>query len=127
MAIPKVSRNEILSAISDFHQNLRTLRDGWHLSRSQKYALVYEDAWYPPKQIISMATNTEVGEFNGGESPGSANPYLRKLGFEVIDISETIQWINCREIMERIVDSLFEAQIKAERNLSRRIRRVGKF
>ena len=104
MAIPARTREKILEAIEDFHLNRRHTEAGWNSNRSQKYALVHNNTWYPPKQIISIATGMDVQNFNGGESPGSANPYLRKLGFEIINISETIQWTNAVQIIEGIIN-----------------------
>ena len=57
---------------------------------SADYDLAYEDQRYPPKAVVGLAARRVLGrvlakeEFKGGDTPGSANPVLRNLGFAIV-------------------------------------------
>jgi 5-methylcytosine-specific restriction protein A len=57
----------------------------WERSAAQRFALESNGNRYPPKQIISMATDMPVSQFSGGRQ---ANEYLRARGFEVVPLED---------------------------------------
>jgi len=87
MSLPHVSREEILKALQIFDNEKRNAPEwqGWESKKNQKYAISYQNRFYPPKEIISMATGVPVSKFSVGEQ---SNAYLRKRGFEVIALSD---------------------------------------
>lgn len=108
MSVPDVSKEKIIKAIDDFDIEKRNSLEwlGWEHKKNQKYAILYQDKLYPPKQIISMATGTPVSEFSGGDQ---ANSYLNNKGFEVITLSNgvieddvSINEIDCNLAVEKI-------------------------
>ncbi|MEX2220117.1 MAG: DUF3883 domain-containing protein [Phycisphaerales bacterium] len=56
------------------------------------YEAVVGGRRYPPKALVGIAAEFSLGrrlspaEFSGGEAPGQANWYLRRLGFDVVSI-----------------------------------------
>ncbi len=85
MGIPAgIRRDDVLRAIADLDGGLEH-----GFGDSTGYDLLYEGRKYPPKAVVGLAAKRVLGrqltldEFSGGESPGSANPYLRALGFEI--------------------------------------------
>ncbi len=85
--LPDVSREMIIEAMNKFDRELRDTPDwqGWEDRGSQKYAVLYDEEHYPPKQVISMATGVHVREFSGGEE---SNSYMQKRGFEIVPIRD---------------------------------------
>jgi hypothetical protein len=79
MALPNVSRDQLLDAIRQF--DAASTAYNWHMNR---YALFYDGHHYPPKVIVSIATGRGVDTFSGGVA--GANGYLEKRGFTIIDL-----------------------------------------
>ena len=93
--LPDKSRNEILKAIYQFDRDFRNRKDwlNWEKNENQFYAIEYNNRRYPVKKIISLTTGVPVSEFIGGKP---SNNYIRKRGFEVVDIREDIKEKNIR-------------------------------
>lgn len=85
MRIPDVSRSAIERALAEFDWKLRETREwrGWEDNEAQKFALVFDNRHYPPKQIVSMATGLPVSQFSGGPQ---TNEYLAARDLEVVRI-----------------------------------------
>lgn len=83
--IPTVSADQIKEAMKKFDEEFRNQPQfiGWESNGNQRYAIDVDGKRYPPKKIISIATGLRVSEFSGGNE---SNDYLKKLGFEVIEI-----------------------------------------
>mgnify|MGYP001375029383 CR=1 FL=1 len=80
-----LTKKDILSAIKEVNKTgIPSLR------HSKDYSLLYENIHYPPKYLIGLANEFKNGieldhnEFHGGEAPGAANNFLRKLGFKIV-------------------------------------------
>ncbi len=58
MAIPLVDTKKIIEALDDFDKNLRNTEEwkSWETKKSQVYAIDYQGNKYPPKKIVSLAT-----------------------------------------------------------------------
>lgn len=76
-------------ALLRFDAELRALREwsGWETSAAQKFAVIHDGLRYPPKKIISMATDVPVGAFSGGRQ---SNEYLKNRGFEIVAIDHAV-------------------------------------
>jgi len=85
--LPEKSRDEIIQAINQFDKDFRNIIEWqkWENNENQIYAIEYNNQRYPVKKIISLATGVPVSEFTGGKP---SNDYIRKRGFEVINIKE---------------------------------------
>jgi hypothetical protein len=86
--IPETTKEAVLGAMTRFDQELR---DGsewkdWEEKASYKYAIDHEGRRYPVKAVVSMATNTPVSSFSGGEE---ANNCAEKLGFQIVELRQT--------------------------------------
>jgi len=79
MAIPDVSRDDVVAAIALFDS--KGIEYRWD---ANKFSLVFNGRPYPPKLIVSMATGLPVSAFSGGDGGGAANPWLRRRGFDVV-------------------------------------------
>jgi hypothetical protein len=64
----------------------------WENNQAYKYAIEHDGLRYPVKQIVSMATDTPVNSFGGGNE---ANSYVEEMGFRVGDLRprEGSSWI----------------------------------
>ncbi len=93
--LPEKSHDEILKAIDQFDKDFRNRKDwlNWEKNENQFYAIEYNNRRYPVKKIISLATGVPVSEFIGGKP---SNNYIRKRGFEVVDIREDTKEKNIR-------------------------------
>jgi hypothetical protein len=82
MSIPPVNRDKILEAMKVFDASHRSLPkwQGWQTKDSFKWAIVHEEALYPVKEIVSLATSAPVSSFSGGTE---ANDFVRARGFEI--------------------------------------------
>jgi len=83
MAIPDRTHAQIRHAIAKYDASGADYN--W---KANKFALVHEGRYYPPKVIVSLATRLPVTGFSGGDGGGAANPYLRKRGFTVVSIAD---------------------------------------
>ncbi|MCK8825398.1 McrB family protein [Fuchsiella alkaliacetigena] len=85
MAIPDMSREEIVNALHKFDKEYRDT-EKWRdfiENKNHKYAIKYNDQLYPVKEIIRIAANYETPSFSGGRE---ANSYLSKRGFEIVEL-----------------------------------------
>lgn len=100
MPIPRVSRDKILEAIQKFDTDLLPKDEwrSWESNGSQVWALVHDGKHYPPKKIVSMATEVSVNTFSGGPE---TNGYLNALGFEVTRLRQTTLDSVFHTILER--------------------------
>ena len=85
MAIPEISRTNVLAAIE------RVQGEGVPRTRqSMRYYLLHEGQRFPPKYVVSLAVQDATGreldpqEFSGGVE---TNSLLRRLGFSVVAFS----------------------------------------
>ena len=59
--------------------------------KSSGYDVLFEGERFPPKAVVGLAAKRATGQalshrdFSGGEAPGATNPFLRSLGFEIVD------------------------------------------
>jgi 5-methylcytosine-specific restriction protein A len=85
MPIPNADVSAIRAALHEFDRSLRASDElaGWEQNGAQLYAIEYEGRHYPPKKIISLATQFPVGKFTGGRV---ANGYLEARGFKIVRI-----------------------------------------
>ena len=96
MPIPSgITRDDVLQALQDL-DNVDIQDYGF--GESTKYDLVHEGKRYSPKAVIGFAARRVRGgeilsnaEFNGGDTPGSANPYLRDLGSTIVRKTQNIE------------------------------------
>jgi len=84
-----VERAVLEDALRRFDDEMRVLQEWsrWESSAAQKFALVHDGLWYPPKKIISMATDVPVAKFSGGRQ---TNEYLKNRGFEIVTIDHAV-------------------------------------
>lgn len=87
MAIPNVSGEKVIQALEEFDEKYRGgyRWDNFIEKKNHKYAIKYQNKCYPVKKVISLATGVHISTFSGGNE---ANDYIRKLGFEIIDLEE---------------------------------------
>lgn len=86
--IPKeIKRKHVLKAINDIKNGKVVPKE----REATKFNIVYEDNYYPPKYVLSLAAEYAKGkeldpnEFSGGTE---SNNFLKKLGFEINNISD---------------------------------------
>ena len=79
-----IERKQVLQAIEEVK------RTGIPEKRnSKKFLIKFEDGYFPPKFVISLANKYANGEelnpagFSGGRE---SNDFLRALGFEIFDV-----------------------------------------
>ncbi|MDW7730424.1 MAG: hypothetical protein SCJ94_10550 [Bacillota bacterium] len=84
--LPVVGHNQIIDALKKFDRDYRNSDEwiGWETKLSQKYAIKFGGKLYPPKMVISLATDLPRSEFSGGQQ---SNNYLSHYGLEVIKFS----------------------------------------
>lgn len=80
-----MKRSDVQKALATFDQQFRSLPEwtDWDKKRSQKYAIAEAGKLYPPKRIISIATNTPVKDLMGGRPSNGA---LQGLGFTIVPL-----------------------------------------
>lgn len=88
-AISSVTREELLEAIDEFDEEHRALPEwiGWENDGNHKFAVVHEGKHYPPKQILSLASNIDKKSFSGGDA---TNKIFIDRGFDVTELQGTI-------------------------------------
>lgn len=87
MAIPKITKENVLAAIECIRQ------EGVPKAReSRRYYLEYEGKYFPPKYVVSLAVEDATGkplkpsDFSGGIE---TNSVLKKLGFTIVEFPPT--------------------------------------
>ena len=134
MAISDATQHSIRKAMDKFDREIRDTSDwaDWESDGRQRYAILYEGKRYPPKKILSVATNTHVSEFGGGESSGRANRIVEQQGFEIISLREDREpdWIRDELILALDVylqnpNTIPSQGTKEIRHLSDYLRAVG--
>ncbi len=83
--IPKTTPEVIIKVLEQFDQELRETADwsSWEQNENHKFAIQHNGRLYPVKKIISLATNTPVNSFSGGNE---ANGYMDGLGFTIVQL-----------------------------------------
>src|SRR5262245_18838120 len=86
--IPETTREAMLEAMERFDRELRDSPEwvNWEQKESHKYAIEHGGQRYPVKKVVSIATNTPVGSFSGGDE---ANIFVSKLGLPVVPLRES--------------------------------------
>src|SRR5688500_18365550 len=109
--IPETTREAVLEAIERFDRELRESPEwaNWDQKDSHKYAIDHAGHRYPVKKIVSLATNTPVGSFSGGEE---ANTFFSKLGFTVVPLRESAQAeTSIQSLLEQILAQYLTARV----------------
>ena len=85
-SIPEVTRERIIEAMNEFDKDYRHTPEmgGWENKQNYKYAVIHNGQKYPPKKIISLATDMPLNSFSGGEQ---SNSYLKNKGFEIVKLN----------------------------------------
>jgi len=87
--LSEATYNAVIQAINDFSEeypNTENYRHNWLNNQAHGYAILYKNKKYPPKEILSRATNMERNGFSGGVR--QANRILKNLGFNIIGINK---------------------------------------
>jgi hypothetical protein len=105
MALPDVHARALLDAMDHFDTSLRESAEfaGWAEKKSQVYVIDYQGKLYPPKKVISIATQVPVNSFSGGQE---TNDYLSSRGFTVKRLREE----SLRDIFEQVLETYGEAR-----------------
>ena len=85
--IPQTNHEDLISAMELFDQEQRNTEpwSRWETNKAHKFAIKFNGALYPVKQIISLATELPVSQFSGGEE---FNNFVQEYGFEVISLED---------------------------------------
>ena len=90
MPINPSSYSKVISALEAFDRVFRQSDKwaDWKNNKAHRHAIRYGENIYPVKKIVSLASGTPVGEFNGGwGSPTQyANSYAQELGFQIVPL-----------------------------------------
>ena len=88
MPIPPVPADAIREAMERFDSELRHTADwaAWEKNKAHLYEIEHDARRYPVKQIVSMATETPVSDFSGGQAAGDANQYVTARGFPIVEL-----------------------------------------
>lgn len=108
--IPDATREAILEAMERFDRGLRDSPEwrGWEQKDSHKYAITYNGRRYPVKKTVSIATDTPVSSFSGGDE---ANTFVEKRGFTVSPLRESVHAEHSiKEILEEILTNYRDAR-----------------
>ncbi|MCK8816868.1 AAA family ATPase [Natroniella sulfidigena] len=86
MAIPDMSKEEILAALKEFDREHRDKKrwKNFTKNKNHKYAIQYNQDLYPVKEIIRIAGDYDLPSFSGGRE---ANNYLIERGFRIIELT----------------------------------------
>ncbi len=86
--IPNRSREELIEAMRRFDAELRSSKRflGWEKKQNYKYAILYNDKLYPPKEIVRLATGMTGKQLRGGIGPTDSNAYISKREFDIIEL-----------------------------------------
>ncbi len=101
MAIPDVSRNEIIAALELFDSQQRGTPEweGWEQRENHKYAIQYEGRLYPVKHIIGLAAGVGTNTFSGGDE---ANSFVQRRGLTIVPLDREPAGLNT--LIQRFVD-----------------------
>lgn len=85
LKLPPVKKQKLEEALKQFDEIFRQRPEwkGWTESQAHRYAISANNRLYPAKKIVSLATNTPVGLFSGGQP---TNGYLERHGFTIVDL-----------------------------------------
>ena len=87
--LSEATYDAVIQAINDFSEefpNTENYRHNWVNNQAHKYAILYKNKKYPPKEVLSRATNIERENFSGGVA--RTNKILDNLGFKIIGINQ---------------------------------------
>lgn len=100
MTIPAVERSAIERALEVFDEQLRHSEEwvNWESNRAQTWVLNCNGKRYPPKKIVSLATDAPVNSFSGGDE---TNEFLSARGFQVDRLRTPMLAETFRLILER--------------------------
>lgn len=87
--IQDVSKEKIIETLKFFDTTLRNTKEwiNWDEHANHKYAISYEGALYPVKEIVSRATGTPKNKFYGGYE---ANSYLERREFLLVKLHDKL-------------------------------------
>jgi hypothetical protein len=82
--IPDTTREALVEAMERFDRELRDNPEwiDWEGKEFHKFAIEHNGRRYPVKKIVSLATNTPVSSFSGGDE---ANGFVQKFGLSIKD------------------------------------------
>jgi len=85
MKIKDVASSTVEEAMQIFDAQWRGSDEysGWERNKNYAYAIDHKGQLYPPKKIISIATDMPVNTFYGGRP---SNTYLRARGFAIVEL-----------------------------------------
>ena len=86
VSLPDVSKEALIQAMEQFDHDYRSTDEWreWDKKPNQKYAIDYNNQYYPPKMIISLATGVSRNQFSGGSQ---SNEFLRQRGFSIVPLN----------------------------------------
>jgi 5-methylcytosine-specific restriction protein A len=85
MQIKPVSPEAIETALKMFDNEWRDSKEyaGWEKNKNYLHAISHRGRLYPPKKVISLATDMPVNSFYGG---APSNNYLSARGFKIVPL-----------------------------------------
>lgn len=85
MQIRPVTAEAIETALFKFDGEWRDSKEyaGWEVNKNYLHAILHHGRLYPPKKIISIATELPIISFYGG---GPSNRYLSERGFTIVPL-----------------------------------------
>ncbi len=119
MAIPDVTRDEIIEALQDFDKQKRESDSwhGWETRKNHRYAIEWNEQLYPVKEIIRTATGGFT-KFSGGRE---ANDYLKARGFHIVLLHQDDLTISSEGLakLDRALEKFAEFRQDEEQYLAR--------
>jgi hypothetical protein len=80
----------------------------WEQKESHKYAIEENGRRYPVKKIVSIATDTPVASFSGGDE---ANTYVAKLEFRVVPLRQSSEAeVSIQALLQQILSGYLAAR-----------------
>lgn len=88
LKIPAVKKEKLDQALKQFDEKFRHAPEwkGWTENQAHRYAISANSTLYPAKKIVSLATETPVGLFSGGQP---TNGYLKRHGFTIVELQRS--------------------------------------
>jgi 5-methylcytosine-specific restriction enzyme B len=108
--IPDTKREAVIEAMERFDRELRDSREwaNWQQKESHKYALEHNGQRYPVKKIVSIATDTPVGSFSGGDE---ADSFVERLGFQIAPLRQSTEnEMSMQALLEQILSQYRSAR-----------------
>src|SRR5262249_20875288 len=107
--ITDATRETILNAMEQFDQELRHSPEwvNWEQKESYKYAIEQNGFHYPIKKIVSIAADTPVSDFSGGDE---SNSLVEKLGFKVVSLRQPRSTDSLQALIQEILASYVPAR-----------------